>query len=728
MGVCIKLATRSLRKNKGRTLITLVGIVLSVLMVCTILTLLHSMLYSATSSIIEKDGNWHIAVYNATAKEIEQYKSADEISSVETVLINEQEVYRLVLDEPSGVYEFASRYFDENTEYSYHTELLSYLGISQSESIKSLIMGIAAALLLIIAVGAISLIYNAFAISVSERTKEMGLLASVGATKKDIRTIVYSEALLLGTVAIPIGIALGILTSWALLDIFGAYMGKVLYVNIDMRLHISVWLLLITAIFGYLLVLLSAGVPARAASKISIIGNLKGEKGVMKVKCSNFTSSAENLLARRTMKREKKSFRTITFSLAISIFLFVSANAFSVYMLSFVEAERENIGYDLRLNCSCELNTKEFDGLYSFVKFQDGIDEVGWFAESPSHFHSVLLHSEWVTDNYRSSSQATPKENSELYKAPFSIFIISNERYAEFLSQNGLENDNSVYASAFYDEISEDGKSASFPILKDGSYHADVRYLSEAASDRLMQDMNANPNDSIDYEDYYDTFFGVDFTVGNYDFPLEFRANDGGISILIPESRLSDFHAQITNREIMIQSPNYANIQKNTTEYLTSAGLAEDVSIFNSAESYASQRSLAAMIKLFSTSFLILLTVISCANVFNVITTSLNMRKREFAVLRSVGMTVNKLFAMLCIENLRNGFIAVIIGGISSLPLCYLIYKSIVIGAVIDFAFPVKAYLIASLSMLAIMIITSIYGLWKIKKGNVITDIRNDFV
>lgn len=728
MSVCIKLAIRSLKKNKRRTLITLIGIVLSVLMVCTVLTLLNSMLCSATRSIIENDGNWHIAVYNATAEEIKQYEAADEISSVEKVLINEQEVYRLTLDEPSGVYEFTNRYFDENTEYSYHTELLSYLGVSQNENIKSLIIGVAAALLFIIAVGAVSLIYNSFAISVSERTKEIGLLASVGATKKDIRTIVYSEALLLGTLAIPLGLALGLLTSFALLDVFGTYMEKFLYVNIGVRLHMNGWSLVLTAIFGYLLVLLSAGAPACSASKVSIIGNLKGEKGVIRVKCSNFTSSAENLLARRNMKREKKSFRTIAFSLALSIFLFVSANAFSVYMLSFTEAEREKIGYDLRMNCSFELGAEEFEELYSFVKSQDGIDEIGWFAESPSYHHSILLNPEWITDCYRSSTEATLKSNSELYKAPFYIFIISNERYSEFLSTNKLENDNSVYASASYDEIGADGEATSHSILKDGKYNTDVRYISEAASDRLMQDINANPNDRFDYEDYYDTFFSVQITVGNYNFPLEFRANDGGISILIPESRISEFHAEIANKEIMIQSPNYANIQKNTTDYLTSIGLAEDVSMFNSAESYESQRNLAAMIKLFSTSFLILLTVISCANVFNVITTSLNMRKREFAILRSMGMTVNKLFVMLCIENLGNGFVAVLIGGIASLPLCYLLYKSIVVGAVIDFVFPVRAYLIASLAMLAIMFITSIYGLCKIKKGNVITDIRNDFV
>ncbi len=728
MSVGMKLAIRNLRKNKGRTLITLMGIVLSVLMVCTVLTLLNSMLVSATRFLIENDGNWHIAIYNTTAEQTAAWEDAEGVLSVETITVRGHNMCRIVLEDPSEVYAFARRHFDEKTEYSYHTELLSYIGVSQSENSKDLIIGIAAALLLIIAVGAVSLIYNAFAISISERTKEIGLLSSVGATKKDIRTMVYSEALLLGTLAIPLGIALGLLTSFALLDVFGTYMEKILYVNIGMRLHSNGWLLLLTAIFGYLFVFLSAGVPARSASKVSIIGNLKGEKGVMQVKCSNFTSSVENLLARRTRKREKKSFHTIAFSLAISIFLFVSANAFSVYMLSFVEEEREKIGYDLRINYSMELGANEFDELYSFVKSQDGIDAIGWFAESPSYHHSVLLHPEWVTDSYRDSAWAALKSDSKLYHAPFSIFIVSNERYAEFLSQNKLENEHSIYGSAFYDEIGTDGKSTSYPILKEGKYHAAVRYMSETASDRLMQDVNANPNDSFDYEDYYDTFFSVQITVGNYNFPLEFRANEGGISILIPESRISEFHAEITNKEIMIQSPNYANIQKRTTDYLTSVGLTEDVSLFNSAESYESQRNLAAMIKLFSTSFLILLTVISCANVLNVITTSLNMRKREFAVLRSVGMTVNKLFVVLCIENLQNGLIAVLIGGIASLPLCYLLYKSIVVGAAIKFVFPIEAYLIASLAMLAMMFIASLYGLWKIKKGNVITDIRNDFV
>lgn len=726
MGVCIKLAIRNLQKNKGRTLVTFLGIVLSVLMVCTVLTLLNSMLCSTVDSIIEKDGNWHIAVYNITAQESAEYETIDGVASVETILINGQEVNRLVLVNPSDVYSFASRYLEGKVEYSYHTELLSYLGVSQNENVKSLIIGIAVALLVIIAIGAVSLIYNAFAISVSERTKEIGLLSSIGATKKDIRTIIYSEAILLGTAAILFGVGLGALLSWVMLDVFGSYLEKILYVEIDMKLYPNAWLLLVTIGITYLLVVISAGVPAQSASQISIIDNLKGVKSSFKIKCSNDNTSVETLLVKRNMKREKKSFRAVAFSLAISIFLFVSANAFSVYTLLFVEAEQKKIGYDLRIRYSLELGKNGFEDLFNFIKLQDGIDEIGWFAEN-TVVHNVLLNSAWVTDSYIASPWAAMKEDTDLYKIPLYVFVISDDHYAEFLLKNGLKNDNTIYASAFYKENTKDAN-VEYPILKDGQYQADVRYMSEEASERLSQAITANPSGSFDTEDYYDTFYSIQITIGNYDFPLEFRANNGGVNVLLPESRMSECYANIVSKEIMIQSPNYNNIQANIVDYLTGKGIADNISIFNASESYESQRNLAAMIKLFSSSFLILLTVISCANVFNVMTTSLNMRKRDFAVLRSVGMTIRQLFKILCIENLYNGILSIVIGGVSSLPLCYLLYKSIVIGAIIDFSFPIESYLSASFAMSVIMFLTSVYGLFKIKNGNVITDVKNDFV
>lgn len=496
---------------------------------------------------------------------------------------------------------------------------------------------------------------------------------------------------------------------------FYASLEKILYVNLDMKLHLNVGLMLLTAAIAYLLVFLSAGIPARRASQIPIIDNLKGADEPFKVTCGNDREPIEVLLAKRNRKRERKAFRAIAFSLAISIFLFVSANAFSIYMLSFIKAEQANVGYDLRMRYSLKLGEKGFDDFYDFISTQEGIDELGWFGENTKN-HSALLHASWVTDRYKNSSSAAMKEDTEYYKCPLFVFIISNERYKEFLAKNGLEQGTTMYASAFYEEMDIEGATVSYPLLESGSYQVDVRYMSEAAKEQLSKDIQENPTGTFDYEDYYDMFYSIPVTVGNYEFPLEFRANPDGVNILLPESRMSECYAEIANKEIMIQSPNYKNIQRNMEDYLMSKGLAEEISIFNASESYESQRNLAAMIQLFSRAFLILLTAISCANVIHVMTTSLHMRRREFAVLRSVGMTIGQLFKMLCIENLYNGIIAVLLGGMASLPLCCLLYKSIVIGAVVDFTFPVKAYLYASAALILIMLFTSVYGLAKIKK------------
>lgn len=725
MEVCMKLAVRSLRKNRGRTLVTLLGILLSVLMACAVLTLLHSLRLSAVDAVTAKEGNWHIAVYHAGEELAAALKGAEGVLSVETAAVGGQEVCRIVLQDPGEAYGFAEAYLEGRAEYAYHTELLSYLGVSRSENVRSLIGGVAAVLLLIIAAGGGCLIGGAFGISVSQRTKELGLLSSLGAEKKDLRRLVYAEAFLLGTAAVLPGMGLGLLTAWAVLDVFGAYMGRVLYVDLHMGLHINGWLLLAAAAFSYLLVFLSAGMPARAASKISIIGNLKGEKAPMRVRHSDFITPAEALLARRSRRREKKAVRGVVFSLAVSIFLFVSANGFSMYMLSFVDAEREKIGYDLRLYYPMELGEEGFDGLYRFVQSQDGIDEMGWFAESPSHHHSVLLPPEWVTDGYRAS--AGEKNGAGLYRVSFFLFLISDERYEEFLSRNGLAGGGTVYASAFYGESAPDGASARRPILKDGSYRVHVRYLSEAASARLGEDILADPSARIDYEDYYDASFTVPITVGSYAFPMEFRPHDGGLSILLPESRGKAFHGEITGKEIMVQTPNHAGIQKNTASYLAGAGLVEKVSLFDSAESYASQRNLAAMIQLFSAAFLTLLSGISCANVLSVVTAGVHMRRREFGVLRSMGMEEKRLFRMLSLENLASGVEAALVGSTAALPLCWLLCKSIGTGGESGFVFPVKACLTASLAMLAVMLAASVYGLRRLGRGAVIADIRNDF-
>lgn len=91
---------------------------------------------------------------------------------------------------------------DDTAATLYHTSLFSYLGISDGRPIWGSLWAVAAVLAIVIVAASASLIYNAFAISVAERTRQFGLLASLGASKRQLRSTVLAEALLLGAVGV----------------------------------------------------------------------------------------------------------------------------------------------------------------------------------------------------------------------------------------------------------------------------------------------------------------------------------------------------------------------------------------------------------------------------------------------------------------------------------------------------------------------------------------------
>lgn len=213
---------------------------------------------------------------------------------------------------------------------------------------------------------------------------------------------------------------------------------------------------------------------------------------------------------------------------------------------------------------------------------------------------------------------------------------------------------------------------------------------------------------------------------GKYKFPFVFKPQNG-VNILIPQSRMQNFLVEKLFPCIFIQTPNYKEIKKNIEAYLKQNGLDGGIYVFDTSEPYEEQRNLAAFIRLFSSLFLILLTVIACANIFNIVTASLNRRKKEFAVLRSLGITLSRLFLMLCSENLIKAAVAAFFGAAISLPMSYIIYRGIVVNQTICFRFPVRPYIIACIAMLFVMLAVSVYSIYKLKNRNIITDIRNDF-
>ena len=246
--------------------------------------------------------------------------------------------------------------------YKTHEDLLRFEGKSTNNSFNAILYSMGAILMAIIMVGAISLIYSAFSISLSERTKQMGLLKSIGATKKQIRHSVVFEACVLCMVGIPLGIAAGLGGIGITLHGISGLLLKLWSGDTPLRIHLVVtWqAIAIAVIVSFITVLISAMIPAAKAVRIPAIQAIRQSDDIKiragKVKTSGLTYKLfgfSGMLASKNFKRNRKKYRTTVFSLFISIVLFVSATSFSGYLKkssSIADSQQES--YDIGCSVS----------------------------------------------------------------------------------------------------------------------------------------------------------------------------------------------------------------------------------------------------------------------------------------------------------------------------------------------------------------------------------------
>ena len=225
-----------------------------------------------------------------------------------------------------------------------------------------MMVGLVAILIGLIMFGSIALIYNAFSISVSERTKQFGLLKSIGATNKQLRGTVLYEALVLCAVAIPLGLLVGCLgigvTLRALRGTFDTILGE--NGGVQMGIALNGWVLLFAAAIGLLTAVISAWVPAQRAARIPAIDAIRQTRDVAvrgrQVKTSKLTYKLfgfPGMLAAKNFKRNRKQYRATVVSLFLSVVLFISASSFCAYLTESVNTMTSAAGTRSRCIRSC---------------------------------------------------------------------------------------------------------------------------------------------------------------------------------------------------------------------------------------------------------------------------------------------------------------------------------------------------------------------------------------
>ncbi len=704
--------------------------------------------------------------YERLGNELEPYTAPGFTAFTVTDEENAQELLYDVyfkMKNPEKIYSFMS---ENEITADCNTDVLLYMGVSKYDSFQRILYCLAAIVTIMIIFGSVSLIYNAFSISVSERTKQFGLLSSVGATKKQLRRMVLFEAMAVSAVGIPLGIVAGIggigITFLLIGDKFMSLGSPV-----ELTLCVSPLSVVVAAVVAIVTVLISAWIPSVRATRVSAVEAIRQNNDISVKKHFKTSKLAYGLfglpgmLASKYYKRSKKKYRATILSLFMSIVLFVSTTAFTDYLMESVTGGFGTADYDV----SFDENEKYF-GEVSQNELLDRVktaDSVTAAAYARGGYVNTEVDFRYLTEKVLESLDSWSYqwsywgENNDTNKAYINTYLqfINDSEFKKLLAEYNL--DESEYMNSEKPlAIALDGK---ISFNRTEEKYETVKYLSgdgcefEAHQSRTIDgyweygetvDENGNKvyryvkDDNKSYADseYLDVpvdeaYVSATFKVGKviYEKPFYNGFNDGVVlfyPISLEKAVMGDLaEAYNWSYTYYICSDAPGETYDSVKSILNENGF--DVNgLYNYAEQAENSRNLVTIIQVFSYGFVVLISLIAAANVFNTISTNISLRRREFAMLKSVGMDSKGFNKMMNYECMLYGSKALLYGLPVSLLFSYLIWATISEGFTLGFALPWKAIGIAVLGVFAVVFITMMYAMSKVKKENPIDALKNE--
>ena len=245
--------------------------------------------------------------------------------------------------------------------------LLSFTANGQDNSLNFLMMFCQIFFVVLITAASLILIYNVFSMSYQERCKYLGMLSSVGATRRQKRCSVYYEVFSLLAIALPMGIGIGLLVVKVGMGVLYPYFSKLfssILLNTVMgrdyevtyRLIVNPVNLLFVVFFSAAAVWISAWIPALRISKIGTVESIRGNENSMKLKKKSYKSylgimlrgKAEKLMGTASVERNVSStrgiIRSITAFTALTLITAFASGSISDILKSMQDEEDMMLG------------------------------------------------------------------------------------------------------------------------------------------------------------------------------------------------------------------------------------------------------------------------------------------------------------------------------------------------------------------------------------------------
>lgn len=613
-------------------------------------------------------------------------------------------------------------------------DVLRFMGVSGDKLFNTLLYSLGIILVTLVMLGSVFLIYNSFHISLNERTHQFGIFMSVGATEKQLRNSVVFEGICIGLMGIPAGMLIGIPGIRLVLSLVAKNFANVLYSDVPLTLKVSVPALAASVVISMITILISAYIPAKKAARTPVMECIRQTNEIKveakDIKTAGFTKrffGLEGTLASKNFKRNKRRYRSIILSLSLSVVLFVSSSSFVMNLKQTSKQADVVTDYDIGFDAQ-NMDDSEMLGLYDKMKTAEGVTHSSYQALME---FTCSVRTEQLSDAYLKSKGDTLRGDTE--DLPMEIQFLDDTSYLQIIKSLGLT------ANAY--TLDDTRTKESMKLIAVAKMEDTTGKAEEVSQlENVFRDSTVDADLIPEKKGEPVTEWGKNVSITCVDlvppdaptFSGKYEQKPYFFQIIAPWSLKETLAPQnlsvdVRGKGITFRSDSPGKSTEQMQAIIEGTGITSDYALHNVYAMLEQNRNILFIVNLFAVVFIAMISLIAVANVFNTISTNIKLRRREFAMLRSVGMSDREFNKMMRYECLLYGLRTLLFGLPISGILSWLIYKGMFIGgSEIDFIFPWGSLAVSILGVFLVIFITMIYAAEKIRKENIIEALRDD--
>ena len=658
----------------------------------------------------------------------------------------------------------------ENAKYDIYMNgyLISYECVFPIDGSFKALFTVAAVVALIIILTSVYCIKNSFNISITEKIRQYGMLASVGATRRQIKSSVKTEAAMLGVVGIPVGTMSGILASLILVKVVNALSAG--WLNVALNFHTSLPALILAVILSIATIYFSATGSARRAAKVTPLEAIRNTKEI-KIKSVKLKTPAiigriwgiGGVISYKNIKRNNKKYRTTVTSIVICSVTFIVISYFMSMAFSVVGMSYASVDYNIGINMSCkkDLDIEKLSKLLSGIEgAEDYLVGAGYYfdVDKPEYTKEYGEYCRQVYDNSEDVSQM------------FLITVLDDKSYDKYASDAGIKNaaagailvnkgtfdvyneNSSKYVKKemeLYKYKAGDTIECGYNVYDDASSDDNAAESdTESSTDdnnAVEGDTESGTEDNSGYVDEETINNGVRKTVDvtiagvtdkvpigykSYSYATLLFMNQKGFESLWADGKsgneLKPGHASYSAYVVAENADEYQDTFEKETE-----GNPEysqiSFSVSNLDKQMRDEKSLFTLLGVFAYGLIVVIALIGITNIINTLSTGMELRSREFATLRSIGMTDKQFAGMVRLESVFISVKALVIGVPLGILISYLLCVMMNrMDDAIIYEPPYKAIILCIVVVIMLIYAIMKLSMTKLRHNNIIETIKNE--